>query len=246
MKKILLVISTACISLSAFANPNNINNPAPAFQAPAYPQNRVPQAPNRAPGFNRSGSNWNMPNMNMGNNRNGNGFNNGSNWNMPNMNMGNNRNGSGFNNGFSNGSNWNMPSMNWGSNRNGSNMNMPNMNWGNNNGNRGSNWNMPSFNSGSNNPPGYWNPNQNYNTYVQPNRARPNIAQPRMPVAPQPQINKLKGQVPRAKTPAAQMKIAPQAPKRQMNNSIPKPSDVKGVILAPVNKAKAATGNSTK
>jgi hypothetical protein len=131
-----------------------------------------------------------MPNFNWGNgNGYGNRFGNGSSWSMPNFNWGN---GNGYGNRFGNGTSMNMPNFNWGSGNNGfgngSNWGMPKFNWNNNSynpyNNSGSNWNMPSFNMGSNNPPppGIWRNNQNYNTYIQPNRGIAAPARPRPPV----------------------------------------------------------------
>lgn len=194
-------------------------------------------------GYN-NGSSWNMPNMNWGNNGN-----NGSSWNMPTMNWGNNS------NGYNNGSNMNMPTMNWGNNNgynNGSNWNMPNMNWGNNgsNGfNNGTNWNMPNMNWGNgNNQP--WNFGNSVGNRAVPNTAMPNVQYraPAMPVAPQfiPRINTQKKapalQKPiikkeiKAVAPAA-VKVAP--PAVQTQTKIPMPSEVKGTILAPANKAES-------
>ncbi len=197
------------------------------------------------PGFNNgngfsNGSNWNMPNMNWGNSNNGynNGFNNGSNWSMPNMNWGNSANN--YNGNNLGGSNWNMPNMNWGNSNNGngynngSSWNMPNMNWGNsvNNNNgfpNGSNWTMPTMNWG--------NGNSNYAPNVQ-------YRAPAMPVAPHftpsaPRVT-VQTQAPIAKKPvvkaAAPVVNTMTATKATVQNKIPMPSEVKGVILAPTNK----------
>jgi hypothetical protein len=184
MKKIIILLSAACIALPVTAVPNNLPTPfgntSRTFTTPDFNWG------GNNNGF-RNGSNWNMPTFNMGNgNRYGNRFGNGSNWSMPDFNWG-------SGNGFRNGSSMNMPNFNWGSGNNGfgngSNWNMPKFNWNNNN-NRynpygnGSNWSMPSFNMGSNNPPppGVWRNNQNYNSYVQPNRGIPAPAMPKPPV----------------------------------------------------------------
>lgn len=235
MKKIILLISAACVSLPVLANPNNINNPAPGFNAPTF-------NPGYAPNYNRNrGSNWNMPNFNMGNNRRG------SNWSMPNMNWGNNR------NNFGSGSNWNMPDMNWGKGNGfgrGSNFSMPDMNWGKGKGfGKGNNWNMPGFNSGPNTPPpGYRGPNQNFNNFAQPNRPMP-MQRPNMPPAPSMQQNRMPRmqQAPSARIQTPTMGTAPKAPTAaEMNRSIPKPSEVKGVILAPQNKPTQAPAKPGK
>ncbi|MCF6188953.1 MAG: hypothetical protein L3J51_00575 [Cocleimonas sp.] len=232
MKKI--IISTVLLVSSISTHANNFNMP--------WGNNN---------GYN-NGSNWNMPNMNWGNNGNNanTGYNNGSNWNMPTMNWGNNS------NGYNNGSNMNMPTMPWGNN-NGSNWNMPTMNWGNNgnsgyNGNNGfnngTNWNMPNMNWGNgNNQP--WNfGNSVGNTGI----AMPNVQYraPAMPVAPQfiPRLN-AQNKVPapahqkpitkkeiKAVAPAA-VKVAP--PSVQTQAKIPMPSEVKGTILAPENKVES-------
>ena len=222
MKKI--IISTLLLAASISTHANNFNMP--------WGNNN---------GYN-NGSNWDMPTMNWGSNGN-----NGSSWNMPTMNWGNNG------NGYNNGSNMNMPTMNWGNNNgynNGSNWNMPAMNWGNNGNNgfsNGTNWNMPNMNGGNgNNQP--WNfGNSVGNTGV----AMPNVQYraPTMPTAPQfiprsnvqknaptPQKPVIKKEI-KALAPAA-VKVAPPAPAAQAK--IPMPSEVKGTILAPENKAESA------
>lgn len=218
-------------------------------------------------GNNHSGSNWNMPNMNVGNSKGsgfnmpnmnfGNGFGNNkggsSNFSMPNMNMGN-----GFGNNRGTGSNFKMPNMNWGNgNGTGSGFNMPNMNWGNGKNNGGNNWSMPSFNSGSNNAPGNWMPKQKYNNYVQPNRAfqpQRTFQQPRAvqaqvspqqkPVqapAPQPSVTVQTGNSGFPPQTINQTSTAKVAPKVHISNPamrIPKPSELRGIRLAPENRAK--------
>ena len=239
MKKIILSIALLSTPLLVSANqyfPNNSNG----FNMPNFNG-----------GNGNNGSNWNMPNMNWGNS-NGNGYSNGSNWNMPNMNWGSNN----------RGSNWNMPGMNWGNNNgygNGSNWNMPNMNWGSGNGyNSGSNWNMPGMNWGNNNsrPWNYGN-NASYGT----NRPRytfvPNpaykplapklkprtITAPRVKVAPP----KTTAPVATAAAPTVTNKIKSTINKAVTNgvNKIPKPNEIKGIILAPENKAKISPDAST-
>ena len=293
MKNSILLLSAACISLPVVAVPNNLptpfNNSSRTFTTPNFNWG------GNNNGF-RNGNNWNMPNFNMGNgHRYGNRFGNGSNWSMPDFNWG-------SGNGFRNGSSMNMPNFNWGSGNNGfgngSNWNMPKFNWNNNN-NRynpygnGSNWSMPSFNMGSNNPPppGVWRNNQNYNSYIQPNRGIPAPAMPKPPT-----FNKRQMQQPRPKMNAGMMKppapsrmqapitnpmskplhkplqkpmqkpmqmpkgntrpVAPTMPQSKVapttyppetneanvvtTAKIPTPNEVKGVIVAPQNKAKSA------
>ena len=180
--------------------------------------------PNNSSGFN-------VPNMNWGNNNNR-----GSNWNMPNMNWGN------GNNGFNNGSNWSMPSMNWG---NGTANNTAN------------NWNMPNMNFGNNNTPNFNNA-PNFNSVPHFNNAPVvKYMPPAVPTAPQfiPRLNNQKA--PQAQMPAeiptatAKLKKTFQAaePAKLATTKIevstlekiPTPSEVKGTILAPANKAMEAT-----
>ena len=190
--------------------------------------------PNNSSGFN-------VPNMNWGNS---NGYGGGSNWNMPSMNWGNNNN---------RGSNWNMPSMNWGNSSGyggGSNWNMPSMNWGSGNGyNSGSNWNMPNMSWGSNNRNNNTRP-WNYGANRPAYRFVPNPAYQ----VPAPQIKskaltppKMNVVPPKAAasivTPAQAVKSVAQPATKSVATtigSIPKPSDVKGVILAPENKPKVS------
>jgi hypothetical protein len=226
MKKI--IFSIALLSAPLIATANNFN--MPGF--------------NNSNGFN-NGSSWTMPNMNWGNGTNGNnGFNNGSSWNMPNMNWGNNNN---------NGNNWSMPSMNLGNANNGynngSNWNMPNMSWGNsNNNNNGSNWTMPNMNWGNGNSQP-WNFGNNFNNGA---NYAPNVQYraPAMPVAPHfiPRLNAQNSvQAPVAKNPAAPV-VKTTAQKPSVNSApatqgkIPMPSEVKGTILAPVNKTLKVEG----
>ena len=166
----------------------------------------------------------------------GNGNGNASNFSMPNMNMG---------NGNGTGSNFKMPNMNWGNgNGTGSNFSMPNMNWG--NGNKGgNNWGMPSFNSGANNAPRKWAPRQNYNNFVQPQRASQpqRTTQASRPVqAKAPQIKPTattdnSGFPPASINQAATLKTRPQAQaSKPVIIKIPRPAEVKGVYLAPENR----------
>lgn len=181
-------------------------------------------------------NNFNMPSF--GNNNNG--FNNGSSWSMPNMNFGNNN-----NNGFSNGSNWNMPNMNWGNGNNGinngSNWSMPNMNWGNGaSNNAGNNWTMPNMNFGNNNVPNFNNPP--VANHMQPAVPTPPQFIPRLNNQQAPQVQMSA----KAPTTTAKLKQAFQAPaptklattkiEVSILEKIPTPSEVKGTILAPVNK----------
>ncbi len=226
----ILVLSLALISSSLVANANQYypNNPN-GFNAPNFNW-----------GSNNGGSNWNMPNFNWGSN------NGGSNWNMPSMNWG-------SNNG---GSNWSMPSMNWGNNNgygSGSSWKMPSINWGSGNGyNRGSSWNMPSMNWGNN-----WNNNTRPWSY---GANRPNYRFVPNPAYkfPAPQIKSQALTTPTApkKAPAITAKpipakigksIASPAIKsvKTATSNIPKPSDVKGVILAPENKPTKVTPEAT-
>ena len=235
MKKLLSLITVACISLPVFATPNNPSNPPAYFNNPNVPNynwnnNRGSNwnMPNTTWGNNRGGSNFNMPNMNWGNNRGG------SNFNMPNMNWGNNR----------GGNNWNMPNMDWGNNSgygSGSNWNMPSMNWGNNNGyNNGSNWNMPNFNRSNNNRP--WNYGNNRYGYGN-NTQRPFIPNrqlnaPKGPKPPQfiPRVypkQQVQANIAPANNVAKQAPAADLAPKL---DQIPMPTQINGVILAPENK----------
>jgi len=177
-------------------------------------------------------NNQNLPNYNWNNG--------GNNWSMPSMNWGNNR----------SGSSWNMPNFNWGSNNGygtGNNWNMPGMNWGNNNG--GSNWNMPKFNWNNNSRPYGYNQYgyQNRFAYPRPNAQAPNlkgaIPQPPQPpqiVAPKRPANPaIQAPAMKTQTPAApDVKAAPQT------NKFPSPADVKGVMLAPENKAAMETPKS--
>ncbi len=204
--------------LSLFSS-SLLANPNPYYNNPNVPNYN----------WNNGNTGWNMPNFNWGNN----GYNNGTSWNMPNFNWGNNR----------SGTNWSMPSFNWGNNNGygtGNSWNMPSMNWGNNGYNTGSNWNMPNFNWNNNSRP--WNFGSNNNAYQNrfaypsANMQAPNI-KGNMPKPPQ-FIPPMKAKQQNA--PEARMKMekpAAKEPKFPTQNMIPKPSEVKGVILAPENKA---------
>lgn len=233
MKKLILSIALVSIPFISIAAPS-ANNNSSSFSTPNF---------NMGNG-NSNGSNWNMPNMNWGNN-NAQGSNG---WNMPNFNSG---------NGY--GNSWNMPNMNWGNNRSfgsnfgnsqGNNWNMPSMNWGNNN-SRGSNWNMPSMNWNNNTTPswnsGNWGNNIPSYSYM-PRAPQPNLqAQAKMPATPKPpqfipRLDKAKEIAAKPATakitkPSTQNSIP--STSQTMMNVIPKPSDMKGVILAPGNKVEA-------
>jgi len=242
MKKFLLILSVFLVS-SAFAAPNNPSNP------PRYFSNNA-----AVPNYNNNGTNWNMPNMNWGNN---NGYGSGSGFNMPNMNWGN-------NNGYGSGAGFNMPNMNWGNNNgygSGSGFNMPNMNWGNNNGyGNGSNWNMPNMNWGNNNRNRY-NNGSNWNNQQRPwnfgsgnnynNRFAPGIQQraPMMPIAPRfapqrlpnPNVNQPPQKMIQQETQSQNVESnlvypTPTSQTENVGSKIPAPNEVKGVILAPDNK----------
>ncbi len=186
------------------------------------------------PGFNNgNGSTWNMPNMNFGNANNG--FSNGSNWSMPTMNWGNSNNTPNNGNNLG-GNNWNMPTMNWGNGyNNGSSWNMPNMNWGNsfnnnsNGFNNGSNWTIPTMNWGNGN--NNYAPNVQYRAPVMPTAPHFTPSAPRATM--QTQAPMTKKTVVKAAAPV--VKTTPEA-KGTVQNEIPMPSEVKGVILAPKNK----------
>jgi len=134
MKKILTTIALTITTSPILANdiqtvtpPIAPVMPATSMMIPKTPAMQIPQMPmpNRNQVYaNHNTSNWNIPNMNWGNN--------GSNWTMPNLHWGN-----------GNGSSWTMPTMHWG-NGNGSSWTMPSMHWGN-----GSRWNVPSINWGN-------------------------------------------------------------------------------------------------
>ncbi len=252
MKKINLLsiplLSISLLTLSTQATANSFPTPSFGNNNGNFPKPNL----NWGNNHNRfgNGSNFSMPNMNWGNNRNR--FGSGSNFDMPNFNWGSNR------NRFGSGSNFDMPSFNWGSNNNrfgnGSGFSMPSMNWGNNS-NRynpygGPRWN-PSYGRFGNAPlppppaPGVWRNNQNFNTYVQPGRptapTAPTIRPPAMPQPPVFNSNRGKGvKLPNAPTKSNMMRQAPKPmDNKHQSGKIPTPAEVKGVILAPQNKAKA-------
>ena len=114
---------------------------------------------------------------------------------------------------------------------------MPSMNWsnGNNGYSNGSNWNMPNMNWGNNNQP--WNFGNN--GYA-PNNQR---WVPAMPVAPQ-FIPRANTQAPIPKQPAKPVEktVKASTPAPAVQNKIPMPGQVKGVILAPENKPAVTEG----
>ncbi len=222
MKKLLLSLALITSTLPSFAD---------GFNMPSFGNNNA--------------SNWNMPNMNWGNNS---GNNTGSNWNMPNMNWGN-------NSGNNTGSNWNMPNMNWGNNNgNSSSWNIPTMNWGNNNGSNDSNWSMPAMNWGNNtnglNNDSNWNmPNMNWNNNSQPwalnNNTPQYYMQPYYNTIPKAQMMPQLHKPARATPPQFIPQINTKKPiaqstqivkKANTTMRIPIPSEVNGIILAPENK----------
>lgn len=244
-----LVLSIALLSSSFIVNANQYY--------PNYSNGFT--TPNFNWGNGTNGSNWSMPNMNWGN---GNNYNSGSNWNMPNFNWGSNNRGSnwgmpsmnwGNNNGYGSGSNWSMPSMNWGNGYNGANnWNMPSMNWGNNGNNNIRPWN---FGNGANTPAYKFVPNPAYQAQMPQFRAKsltpPNnrvqkLVAPQAPKAPLASLPKVVKPVSPSvntdNTEAVVKSIKEQTTSEQAKtahtlDTIPKPSGIKDMIVAPGNKS---------